>query len=328
MTQEIDFQTIYDDFKSSARLAWKNILSFFLGVIAIGIVLGIATVIIGGAATFFIFSLYGFQFQTLIDTFTQWSLTFGSSMTNFSLFQGNYLAFGVLGILILIPSMAFAFLWIGPIYGMSKEVAESGKTHAESSLRWLRNKFFPFAIAGILMGLIIAGPPVLLYSGIATFFGGILTGWVSTLSSVAIFLWVFFSYGLLSTWLPGIANGLTIQEALQTSVDFARKNFERVYGSLSLFLVLILAVIGPIALWLWITTLFPFLTGGVILLGALFNPITIALMGWGVIGGGLLAIFGLPTHILTYTRIYLILSGKPGSAFTSDEPDIDIMGGM
>jgi hypothetical protein len=327
MNQETEFQTIYDDFKSSARLAWKNILSFILGVVAIGIVLVIVTAVIAGAAALIFFTSIGFQFQQYVDLFTQWSITFGSSMANLTFFQGNYLAFGIVGLFILIPALAFAFLWIGPLYGMSKEVAESGKTHAESSLRWLRNKFFQFALAGILMGLIIIGPPVLLYAGVATFFGGIVTGWVSSLNSVAVFLWVFFSYGLLSTWLPGIADGLSLTEALQTSVDFARKNFERVYGALSIFLVLILAVIGPIAIWIWITTLYPSLTGGVILFGALFNPVTVALMGWSAVGGVLLAIFGLPIHILMYTRIYLILSGKEGNVLTSEEPDINMVGG-
>ncbi|MHA2408290.1 MAG: hypothetical protein ACXACA_07955, partial [Candidatus Ranarchaeia archaeon] len=187
---------------------------------------------------------------------------------------------------------------------------------------------FDFALAGVLMGLIIIGPPVLGYSAVATFYGGFVTGWVSSITSVAIFLWVFFSYGLLSTWLPGIADGLKLTEALQTSVDFARKNFERVYGALSGFLALILVVIGPIAIWIWFTTVYPFLTGGVILMGALFNPITVGLMGWGAIGGVLLAIFGLPIHILMYTRIYLILSGKEGSVLTVEEPDIDMVGGM
>ncbi|MHA2059431.1 MAG: hypothetical protein ACW976_01450, partial [Candidatus Ranarchaeia archaeon] len=46
MNQETEFQTIYYDFKSSARLAWKNILCFILGVVAIGIVLVIVTAVI------------------------------------------------------------------------------------------------------------------------------------------------------------------------------------------------------------------------------------------------------------------------------------------
>jgi hypothetical protein len=63
-------------------------------------------------------------------------------------------------------------------------------------------------------------------------------------------------------------------------------------------------------------------------MGAFLNPITVGFMGWGAIGGVLLAIFGLPVHILTYTRIYLILSGKEGSVFAAEEPDIDMVGGM
>ena len=74
---------------------------------------------------------------------------FAQSMANISTVNPLALSLGVY--LLLIPFLTIAFVVIGSIYGMSKEVVETGKTSAESAFSYLRHHFLSFAGAGVII---------------------------------------------------------------------------------------------------------------------------------------------------------------------------------
>ncbi len=322
---ETDFQILYDDLRSSVRLASKNLLSFILGVVGIGIVLSIVIAAVALTWILAIFVWQGNSFLAFGTFMSQWGTAMSDYMSVFATAPVNAMMFGLAGLLLLIPAVAVLFIWIGPLYGMSKEVVESGSTHAESALGWLRNRFFHFALAGVLMSLIIAGPPIVLYSGLSTLYGTSLTGWPSALAASGTFLWVFFTYGLLSTWLPAIADGATVEAGLRTSLNLARQHFPRIYGLLTEFLVVILIVIGPISLWGFYQATHYSLSW-ILPSSVILNPVAIWLMIYTVLGALVLVFIALPAHIVAYTRVYTILSGKELPTETPDVPDIGFMG--
>lgn len=289
--------TIYDDLKSSFKLARSNILSYFLAnlgmLIAVVVLLGIVMIPIA------IVAVLGIGLEV-----SAWEAV-GAGMAAWA--QGNPWAAGGLAALVIIPLVAFFFTAVASIYGMSKDLLTHGETKAERAFSWLRGKFLTFFGAGALLTVIIVLPPAALYYAASVLMGYSVPVAISTVLSVITFVWVFITVGLCAMVFPAITHGKGVQDAFKESFDLARTRFERVYGLLSGVVAMFAISFGPVIVWgLTLAPLVPPADPTLFL-----NPVTAAVLVWTVFVVFLWLLVLLPAVIIAFTKAYAEMTGKP-----------------
>ncbi|MFX1367297.1 MAG: hypothetical protein ACFFAY_01680 [Promethearchaeota archaeon] len=289
--------TIYDDLKSSFKLARRNILSYFLAnlgmMIAVAVLLGIVMIPIA------IVAILGIGLEV-----SAWEAV-GAGMAAWA--QGNPWAVGGLAALVIIPLVAFFFTAVASIYGMSKDLLTHGETKAERAFSWFRGKFLTFFGAGALLTVIIVLPPAALYYAASVLMGYSVPVAISTVLSVITFVWVFITVGLCAMVFPAITHGKGVQDAFKESFDLARTRFERVYGLLSGVVAMFAISFGPVIVWgLTLAPLVPPADPTLFL-----NPITAAVLVWTVFVVFLWLLVLLPAVIIAFTKAYAEMTGKP-----------------
>jgi hypothetical protein len=285
-----NFNTIIDDMKSSLRLARSSVLSYFLANIGLLILLAVLVVIAAipfAAAGFLIF---GFNFEGFDEALAvAWA-------------QANPWLVGGIGLLVLIPIVAFLFTFIASVYGMSKDLVANGETKAERAFSWFRHKFMTFAEAGVVLTLIIVVPPLVLWGLASILSGYAINLLLSSILSVVTFVWVFFTVGLCAMVFPAITYGKGVPEAFKESFRLARTQFERVYGLLSGILLLFAASIGPVIAWGLTLPAVPTLVH-------LANPLAIIVMVYTVAMVFLWILWFLPMTIISFVKVYAEMTG-------------------
>ncbi|MHA2193715.1 MAG: hypothetical protein ACXAAR_09845 [Candidatus Thorarchaeota archaeon] len=284
------FNTIVDDLKSSFGLAKDNILSYFLAnlgmLIAVALLLGLVMVPI----LVTVLLVVGTNPAT-------WAAV-GLGLTTWA--QSNPWALGGVAILFLIPFVALFLTVVGSIYGMSKDLIAHGETKAERAFSWFRHKFLTFAGAGVLLTIIIALPPIVVWGSVSILNGYTIPVAYSTLLSVFTFAWAFITVGLCAMVFPAITYGKGVQEAFKESFQLARERFDHVYGLLSAIIVLAVASYGPVIFWGLTVPL-----SGVIA----FDAVSMTIMVWTVLVTFLWLLVLLPMTIIAFTKVYAEMTG-------------------
>ncbi|MFW9919937.1 MAG: hypothetical protein ACFFED_10075 [Candidatus Thorarchaeota archaeon] len=283
------FRTIFDDVKGSFNGATNNVLSYFLahlGMVVIALVL-IAAVAVPIVTVLLLAGPVALE---------SWAISF----TNFGLSNPWLLIGGIY--LAILPFMAVLFVVIGSIYGISKEVVETGKTTAESAFTWLRHHFLTFASAGVILSLIVLVPQGLVLATVAYLVGPVSTPlWISYASTVFVFVYSYITLGLTSMVFPAIVNGKGVQEAFFESYKLATQRFDRVFGIHTAIVLIGLLTLAPFlafAAWALVTpSILTIAAAGVVLAG---YAIVIAFF-W--------LLFLLPTVYIAYVRVYMDLTG-------------------
>lgn len=287
--QTTNFGTIIDDMKTSLKLAYHNMLSYFLANLGMIVFLVLVLAIVA-------VPLIAVLVWIGPSALEAWALSL-TNMSTASLFASGILAVSF----ILLPLMALLFLVHGSIYGISKEVVETGTTTAESSFSWLRHNFITFAGAGVIMTLIVIVPQLLVAAAVAYFNGYIVTGWNSIALSVFFFAYSFVTIGLTSMVMPAIVNGKGVQEAFVGSFKLAIQRFDRVFGLLTAIVLLGLLSFSPILIGAAAAALGVTLT--------LFEPLIIAAGLWSVVAAFLWLLLFIPMTYIAFTRVYHDLTG-------------------
>jgi hypothetical protein len=269
---------IKSDLKSSLILAKRNILSFFLAMLGLAVLLTIAITAVSISLGLAIGSIVG------------------SSNANLTVSNPTTWLIAGLGIFLAIIILTFAMLVLGGIYGMSKEIVEEGKSHAEKPFTTIKMKFLPLFIGSLIEVLIIIGIPLIIGGILSWAYEGtvpVILNWVSGIISL---VWIFITAGLLIMVFPGIVDGKDIKMSILESIKKVKRNPARIYIVLGIFFGICIVAFLPLILWgiyysdsgnaLWIS---------------IYAPLMLVVLGLIVI----------PTMILTFSRIYNNLEEKP-----------------
>ncbi|MFX1272842.1 MAG: hypothetical protein ACFFAX_14235, partial [Promethearchaeota archaeon] len=131
-----------EDISVSFKFAFKNVISFFLGMLGVLIVTLILVVImlLIFIATVIFLTPGGFfelveVFVGIIEAFANWP-----SLESLGLV-----------VLIIVPLVLPVFVAIGALYGMAREIVESEGTTAEGVFAWYSRRFFPLAGGGVVV---------------------------------------------------------------------------------------------------------------------------------------------------------------------------------
>ena len=275
--------------KVSLKLAWRNMLSYFLAnlgmavlavlFLAIIAVPLVAVVLLAGPAAI---AGWGLSMAT-------WSAA--------NMFTAGIFAFFVVAV----PFVALGFVFFGAIYGMSKEVVETGETKAETAFSWLRHNFLTFAGVGVVLSLIILAPQLLVVALVTYFSGYVVTGLASFGLSVFIFAYSFITLGLTSMVLPAVVNGKGVQEAVKESFKLATERFDRVFGIHTAIVGFGLLTFAPILVVAAAAALGFSLT--------LLGPLLLTAAIWVVLSGLAWILLFLPMTFIAYVRVYNDLTG-------------------
>jgi hypothetical protein len=282
-----------EDFKISISMAKGKLLTFFLAIIGIFVVLGIIFVVITlpiGLIAWFMNPSIDFISQW-VNAITAWTIPLtGGSLELILSF--SFIAF-------VLPGVSF-FVWIlGALFGISKEYIETGDTRVENVFIWLRKKFFPLIITGVLISVIILLPAMVVgYLVSAAYgFGDIPFPVDVGLWSIAL-IYAFIIIGFISFWVPAVCDDVSPIDALKKSIELVKNNLIRVFGFLAIIVIILVIFITPIAFYSYY----------LISLGQVPNPMTdavlAALIAWIVFGAFLFLLLLLPATILGLTRIY------------------------
>jgi len=298
------FGTLIGDLKAGLRLAKDNMLSYALAhlglvflmaaLLAIVAVPIVAVLLAAGPAYW---AGVGAEWMTMA--------------------QANPIGFGGLAVLVLMPLISFLLVFVGSIYGMSKEVVETGETRAESAFSWFKNKFLTFIATGAILTVIIIVPQLAVWGAVSYAMNFTVSLLTSQVLAIFSFIYSFITLGLTAMVFPGVVSGKGVQEAVKDSFNMATKNFERVFGihtAIVLFFVILFSPVIVAVLFIPVFVGVPPLT--------FLGPV----MGLGLyaVVAGILTIFWfLPMVYITYMRVYNELTG--GVIATPEIPDVPIV---
>lgn len=301
-----------DDVKISFGYAKNNMLSFLLAIFGMLILVGIIIFIVISPLLLMAWLANPSDpeaFGLALASYFQGLSGFMGSNPMAGLFGG-----GAIGLLFLIPFAAIATWMFGAIYGMSNEIILTGGTHAESAFGYLRKNLVSYLGAGVLWSLVLFVPLWIVGLGATalTGFSSLPAGWGLPMA-ILTFLYVYIVGGFLMLHLPASTDGMSALDSLKTSFRLTKENLVRVFGAWTIFVALIVVFFAPIAVY----SVY-FGTPGVMDLGMIMATV------WTVFGAFVLILFALPALFLTFTRIYLSVTGKlpqQGSPAPPASPD-------
>jgi hypothetical protein len=227
------FGTILDDMKTSAKLAWKSMLSYFLANLGMLIVMALLVGVVAIPVLVVVWAFLTPSFGAAMTALTTWA-------------TANPLLVGGLGVLVLIPVVSLFMVVSGSIYGMSHDLVTKGETRAELAFSYLRHKFLSFAGTGAILTIIVVLPPLVAWGLTSYALGYALIAPVTYLLTIFTFVWVYMTAGLTSMVFPAVASGKGVQAAFKESFSLSRLYFDRVYGVFTAIVLLLAATFGPI----------------------------------------------------------------------------------
>jgi len=286
-----------DDIKISLSLAKNNMLSFLLAVFGMTIMIGIVIAIIIAPLIVAAFlanpdpTAFGIAISQFFSGFS--GIISGDPITG--LFAG-----GAIGLLFLNPFAAVGAWFFGALYGMSNEIILSGGTQAESAFGYLRKNMKAYFGAGVILALVMFVPMWLigLVTTALTGFTSVPVGWEIPIGIIT-FAYFYIMGGFVMLLLPAATDGVGMVESLKTSFRLTKANIVRVFGAWTIFVIILGLIVGPIAAYAIATG-----TPGTL------DPVMMVLIAWTAIGAIIFVLFILPAVFLTFTRIYLSLTGK------------------
>ncbi len=300
------FQTLFEDLKISIRFALRNVITYILAIIGVFLV----TIILIAIVAAFVFVPIVLTPESL-DAFTIWA----ESFNEWSTAGGVTIATGIF--LIALPFVAPFFVATGALFGMAREIAESEGTSAEGVFTWYKRKFFSLAGGGIMLFLFILGPVMLVIFGAVALFGEQIlnvafigvgsTSLMNPLISALGVIWFLLSSGLMVMLFPAIIDGYSVIEATKKSIRMGIQYFDRIFGIWLAYILLLLALVAPLAL---------------MAIPGLWGPPLLALVPLGIYGV-IMAIFVafvlLPAISIGLTRVYMILTADDEDYIVQEE---------
>lgn len=286
----MSFGTIVEDMKVSFKLVRKSFLSYFLAMVGLSILVGVILAIVVLPIIAISEWAQNTQIVSQFKEFVDWV-------------ADNPWRMGGIVSLIAMPMIGLCFVYIGSLYGLSKELVQDGNTRAENAFHWFRKRFISFAAAGILIVLVVFGPIIVVSLTFTYVFGSISGIWAAILIAVA-FLWIYGTLGLLSMVLPSVVDGKGVVEAFRESIELSISRFDRVFGIWTVYSLLSVSMFAPILI-----------LGFFEVFHLMRIPLFVSLAGkliiaWTLIASLLMVFVVIPGEMLAFTRVYAVLTGK------------------
>ncbi|MFW9788317.1 MAG: hypothetical protein ACFFE2_07305 [Candidatus Thorarchaeota archaeon] len=298
------FGTILDDMKTSLKLAWKSMLSYFLANLGMLIVMVILLGIIAIPVLVVVWVALAPFTNATMSALADWA-------------AANPLLAGGIGLLVLVPLISLFMVVSGSIYGMSHDLVTKGETKAELAFSYLRHKFLPFIGAGAILTIIVLLPPTIAWGLTSYAMGYVITAPASYLLAAFTFVWVYFTAGLTSLVWPAVVSGKGVQDAFRESFSLSIQYFDRVYGLLTAIVLLLAATVGPvIAVGLSFASTLPSVA-------LAFVPLFVAVGLYTVIMVFLWLLLFLPMVRIAWVKVYQELTG--GEIATQSVVDMPIV---
>jgi hypothetical protein len=305
-TMSTTFGTILNDMKTSAKLAWKSMLSYFLANLGMLIVMVILVGIILIPIALVAWAVLAPLSEAQMTALAQWA-------------YANPLVIGGLGVIILIPVASLFMVVSGSIYGMSHDLVTKGETKAELAFSYFRHKFLSFAGAGAILTIIVVLPPVLAWGLTSYAMGYTITAPTNYLLTAFTFVWLYLTAGLTSLVWPAVVSGKGVQAAFKESFSLSRQYFDRVYGVLTAIVLLIAITFGPMI----VAGVAIALTLPPVIVTSAFLPILAGVGLYTVVMVFLWLLLFLPTVRIAWVRVYQELTG--GEIATQSVVDMPIV---
>ena len=201
--------------------------------------------------------------------------------------------------------------WVmGPIYGLSRDVIISKEVSDDGAFSQFKKNAGTFLGTGIANATIVFGP-----LGIVIYLLDLLNGFLIPyqltwpLLTIA-FLYVYISFGFLILYTPAVVDGMGVIEGLKKSVSLVRSNFVRVFGSWTIYFILLISWFVPVFIF-GISHEFP---SSITKLNSNEFWLSVALAVFGFL---LDLIIFFPIMILGMTKIYHDISKKYPSTILS-----------
>ncbi|MFW9954943.1 MAG: hypothetical protein ACFFD3_10360 [Candidatus Thorarchaeota archaeon] len=288
----------YEDLKSGLSMARSKVLTFFLAIIGIFVILGLVFVVITLPIGLAIWLLdpTGDFITAWVETMVAWTLPLSS---------GNVaIILSVSFLVIIIPMTALGIWILGALFGIAKEYIDTNDTRVEHAFTWLRKKFGPLMVGGVLLAVIIGLPAMIVGYLISWAYGFGTIPWpVDWIEGILGFVYFFIMLGFFSFVCPAIIDDVGAVDSLKLSYKMVRANMARVFGFLLLIVIVAFIFVGPIGLYSVYLTY----------LGLIPNPMTDVFFGvltaWAAIGVFIFVLFFLPALIFGLTRIYNSIKG-------------------
>ncbi|MFW9910139.1 MAG: hypothetical protein ACFFEF_16400 [Candidatus Thorarchaeota archaeon] len=288
----------YEDLKSGLSMARSKVLTFFLAIIGIFVILGLVFVVVTLPIGLAIWLLdpTGDFITAWVETMVAWTLPLSS---------GNVaIILSVSFLVIIIPMTALGIWILGALFGIAKEYIDTNDTRVEHAFTWLRKKFGPLMVGGVLLAVIIGLPAMIVGYLISWAYGFGTIPWpVDWIEGILGFVYFFIMLGFFSFVCPAIIDDVGAVDSLKLSYKMVRANMARVFGFLLLIVIVAFIFVGPIGLYSVYLTY----------LGLIPNPMTDVFFGvltaWAAIGVFIFVLFFLPALIFGLTRIYNSIKG-------------------
>ncbi len=292
-----DFNNLVNDLRYGLKVAKNNVVSYFLAFLALVIIGGlmIAAVVIPVAL-----ATWGLWIGPMMH-WGEYGAHWDEAMPMW--FWENLPQFTVLGITVTLLLATLCFTLVGALFGMTREAVTEGTTRAESSLGWLRHRFVPLLGAGFALALVIVLPQLIVWAGVFLYYGSISPS-MSAVLTVFSYLWTFLTLGLMSMTMPGVVAGLSVREAVETSLSTARRHTERVFGLWAAVILIYIVTFLPFRLvatsW-WGTA--PMWSSGAHMMA--FVPVAAGVALWAIAVWLFWILLGFPAILIVLTKIYV-----------------------
>ncbi|MFX1259656.1 MAG: hypothetical protein ACFFAN_17515 [Promethearchaeota archaeon] len=273
--------SITKDIKVSFIFAKRNLLSYFLAMLGLLVLLTLAIVAVAVPLG-------------LAISYGPWSQ--GAAETQAT---ADLLIITILGMTIAIAVFTFLLLVLGGIFGMSKEIIEVGKSHAEKPFSTIKNKFVPLVMGSFLLTLILLGVPLLIGGLVSWGFGWTIPQILSWILGAIFLAWIFIIGGFLAMVFPSIVDGKGLMKSISESIKKAKSHPGRIFGVRGIFTAIWIGVWIPIILWGLLVS--PDVNPIASMWIAIYAPVVVFI----------LIFFILPAENIALTRIYNDLEGKP-----------------
>ena len=308
-TMSTTYKTIFNDMKTSLKLAWGRALSYFLanlGMLIVVAILGLLIAIPVAAVAYLAFAPF-YVFTT--DALAEWALD-------------NFFVWGTLVVLAGIFVVSLLMVVTGSLYGMSHDLVTKGDTRAEAAFSYLRRKFLTFMSTGAMLAIIVLLPPVVVWGLTSYALDHVVTTAVAALLAVFGFVWIFITGGLTSMVFPAVVSGKGVQAAFKESFSLASRYFDRVFGLMSAIVLLLTATFGPVVILGFIVPHL-FLPPMIPPMMMTLIPALAAVGLWTVVSVFLWLLLFLPMVRIAWVRVYQELTG--GTIATQSVVDMPIV---
>ncbi|MGY5860537.1 MAG: hypothetical protein RTU63_14295 [Candidatus Thorarchaeota archaeon] len=140
--------------------------------------------------------------------------------------------------------------WVlGPVYGLSRDVATSGDVSGDGAFNRFRKKAGSFLGTGIVNATIVIGPLGIIIYLLDLYYGFAIPSQLTLpLLTIAV-LYVYISLGFLKLNNPAVADDMGVFDGLKKSVSLVKSNFVRVFGSWTIYFILLISWFVPIVIW-------------------------------------------------------------------------------